>query len=237
MYINTGRSVPGAVRAFEALGCDSPVFCFNGAVVHDPTSGQDLVRHDLPMATMAAAVRTAQDEGAALFLFLGDQLVTYECGDPAFELLAGLMAGMGIERRPTASDLPLEGVTKLWLVGEDDVASDLATRTEGPATSWVRPEMGQMFRGFDRVLASATAVPGMKRAPLEWIAQRDGLELAQMVAVGDHDNDLEALRAAGLAVAVDASTQGILDLADRVIPGPGAGGVADLLLELAADFG
>ena len=60
VYINTGRSVPGAVRAFDALVPDAPVFCFNGAVVHDPVSGEDLVRHDLPEETLDAAARTAE---------------------------------------------------------------------------------------------------------------------------------------------------------------------------------
>lgn len=235
VYINTGRSVPGAVRAFEALLPDAPVFCFNGAVIHDPVRGEDLVRHDLPQATLDEAARTAQESGAALFLFVGDTVITHECDDPAFERLAGLMERMGVERLPTPADLPRAGVTKLWLVSAEAEATELAERTTGPSTAWVRPELGRVFEGLDRVLSSATAMPGMKRGPLEWIAERDGIELSQMVAVGDHDNDLEALHAAGLAVAVDASTRGILKAADRIIGGPGSGGFADLLVELAAD--
>ena len=235
VYVNTGRSVPGALRAYEALGADSPVFCFNGAVVHDPTTGEDLVRHDLPETTLATAVQLAQESGAALFAFVGDELITHECDDPAFERLAELMARVGVQRRPTRADLPVNGVTKLWLVASSAVATALKEATTGPETQWVRPDLGRIFKGLDRVLASATAAPGMKRLSLEWLAERDGIDLDEMVAVGDHDNDLEALHAAGLAVAVESSSPAVLAVADRVIGGPGTGGVADLLLELARD--
>lgn len=233
VYINTGRSAPGAVRAFDELGADAPVFCFNGAVVHDPRTGLDLLRHDLPAHTLHAAVQIAEESGVSLFFFVGDELITAACDDEAFRRLSTLMDKVGVQVRPTPADLPRSGVTKLWLVAPDAVAADLDERTAGPATTWVRPGLGQVFDGLDRVLASATALPQMKRAALEWIAQRDGLSLEQMVAVGDHDNDLQALQAAGLAVAVESSTAPILAAADRTIGGPGTGGVASLLLELA----
>ncbi|MEO2007027.1 MAG: phosphotransferase [Candidatus Poribacteria bacterium] len=77
-------------------------------------------------------------------------------------------------------------------------------------------------------MASATAVPSMKRAALEWVARREGLGMHEMVAVGDHYNDLEALLAAGVGVAVREAPPEVLAAAERVIGGPGTGGVADL---------
>ena len=143
------------------------------------------------------------------------------------------MSRVGVQRRASPADLPVSGVTKLWLVASSSVATALKDATTGPQTQWVRPDLGRIFEGLDRVLASATASPGMKRLSLEWLAEREGIGLDEMVAVGDHDNDLEALQAAGLAVAVESSSPQILAIADRVIGGPGTGGVAELLIELA----
>ncbi len=233
VYVNTGRSVPGAVRAYAALGADSPVFCCNGAVVHDPVAGQDIERRVLPEATMAAAVQAVEARGGALFAFIAGSVVTHDCDEPGFARLADLMARAGLERRPAVGDLPRADVTKLWLLGEAAQADRLAEATTGPETRWIRPPFGDVFGDSGRVLASATAVPSMKRAALEWVARTEGLGLHEMVAVGDHHNDLEALLAAGVGVAVRGAPPEVLAVAQRVIGGPGTGGVAELLGELS----
>ena len=233
VYVNTGRSVAGALRAYEALRADSPVFCCNGAVVHDPVAGEDIERHVLPAATMAAAVEMVQARGGALFAFVAGRVVTHDCDEPGFALLADLMARAGLDRLAAVGDLPRADVTKLWLLGEASQADHLAEATTGPHTRWIRPPFGDAFAQAGRVLSSATAVPSMKRAALEWVAHTEGLGMHEMVAVGDHHNDLEALQAAGVGVAVRGAPPEVLAVCQRVVGGPGTGGVAELLEALS----
>ena len=84
----------------------------------------------------------------------------------------------------------------------------------------------------DNIMVSATATVAMKRAALDWVHSEHGVPHEAMVAIGDHDNDLEAVQAAGLGVAVQTATRAVLTAADRVVGPPEEDPVAALLEEL-----
>lgn len=54
----------------------------------------------------------------------------------------------------------------------------------------------------------------LKAAGLKHLAEREGLSLAECAFVGDNTNDLEAMRAAGLSVAIDAKDPKVAEAAD-----------------------
>jgi len=64
------------------------------------------------------------------------------------------------------------------------------------------------------------------------VSRRLGLGAADAVAVGDGRNDLPMIEWAGLGVAVEGAPPEVLAAADRVIPRPGAGGIAELVGQL-----
>ena len=59
-----------------------------------------------------------------------------------------------------------------------------------------------------------------------------GVPLARVVAVGDQENDLEMLRAAGLGVAMPHAPEPVRRAADRVAPDAAEGGLLALFGEL-----
>ena len=64
------------------------------------------------------------------------------------------------------------------------------------------------------------------------VVERLGLRREDLVAIGDGLNDLEMLAYAGIGVAIAGADPRVLAVADRVTPGPDAGGVATALAEL-----
>ena len=71
-----------------------------------------------------------------------------------------------------------------------------------------------------------------KAVGMRMAADRLGVPMERVVAVGDGLNDLEMLAAAGTAVAVEGADPRLLALADRVVPGPDHAGLATLFAEL-----
>jgi hydroxymethylpyrimidine pyrophosphatase-like HAD family hydrolase len=61
------------------------------------------------------------------------------------------------------------------------------------------------------------------------VAEHLGLDLARTVAIGDGENDLELLGAAGYAIAVENGHELVKARADWICPGPGEEGVAQVL--------
>jgi hypothetical protein len=81
-------------------------------------------------------------------------------------------------------------------------------------------------------------VASTKGAALAHLAAHLGVPLDRVVAVGDHDNDLEMVEVAGLGVAMAHAPESVRAVADRVAPAPADGGLLRLLAEvLPESFG
>ena len=71
-----------------------------------------------------------------------------------------------------------------------------------------------------------------KASALRAVCRAYGIDPAQTVAFGDHENDAAMLEAAGLAVAMGNATPGLKRLAARIAPDNDQDGVAAVLAEL-----
>ncbi|RMH57703.1 MAG: HAD family phosphatase [Deinococcus-Thermus bacterium] len=65
--------------------------------------------------------------------------------------------------------------------------------------------------------SSVTAAGVSKRSAAEWVAGRLGLSLAQAAMVGDGENDLELIKAAGLGIAMGNAPEQVKRAAQRVV--------------------
>jgi len=239
VYLNTGRSTAGTLPLHEQLGTDAPVFTYNGAVVHDPDAGRDLLRHDVPEEVVRVTIRLADRHDAVVYCFSGGRILTHGHPDLLHGFFVERLSRSGVEELPDLAALPVAGVTKLWVLAPPDVTERVVEATAALRCRWIFPRFDSLPHAEEtgRVLASGTGTPWLKRTALDWVAEHDGIPHAEMVAVGDHENDVEALEAAGLGVALAGSTPEALAAADRVIGAAEEDAVAGLLEELALGRG
>lgn len=235
--IATGRRYHAAVEIAAALGLDAPLILHNGAVVQRARSGEVLAESPLALDAAHAVARLMAASSAQVVAFppprLGDVVIAGPA-DLDGELAALYLAdcGLRVHRRPL-DDL-FDGVGPLTLVAMDSesrldgVAAALGARTDCRVTRNTFPLWGRQFHVLD-VLAPDTS----KAAAVATLAERLGVPIAAIVAIGDHFNDMEMLEVAGLGIAMGNAPAAVQAHADRVTGTCDEDGVAQALEALA----
>ena len=99
----------------------------------------------------------------------------------------------------------------------------------------VRAELVRRFTG--RVFLT-TSLPHLlelghpavtKGSGIAFVAAELGLDLDDVVAFGDGENDVELLEVAGFGVAIEGAHPRLLEIADATCPGPERDGVATVI--------
>lgn len=215
----TARWYQAAIRPFVAMGIQPAAIASAGADVRLHT-GEPVAQHRLPQ------------EFGRFVAELCDR-----AGWPATLAVPHKAYRRANELPVWAANAPewLQPVTSLT---EVDLSDLLAVLAEAPPED---PALAELLQWGDRValfdaisfagdgMVTATAKGVDKGTALIELCEALGVEPTAAVAIGDSEVDIPMLRAAGLSVAVETGTPETLAAAERVIPGPDAGGIADFI--------
>jgi Cof subfamily protein (haloacid dehalogenase superfamily) len=222
--IATGR-MPLSVDFYrEALDIQLPVIYYNGGLIRD-AAGMELLRRELPRGVLAKVREVFSAAPVHPIFFRDEQLYCLDrtlpirqfCDDEGlrahvipdpeeFLRLGAFMKGLFIGHR---RDLVVLRADLEGLLGDD----------------------ARLVHTAEHYL-ELLPVASTKGAALAHLAAHLGVPLARVVAVGDHDNDLEMVEAAGLGVAMAHAPESVRAVADRVAPAPADGGLLRLLAEI-----
>lgn len=219
----TGRMPAAADPYRDELGITAPVIYYNGALVRD--DHRDLLSLTLPRGVLARAWAVFSNAPVHPIFYRDERLFCVErtpavrryceeeglraevVGDPAAFLAPGAFVKALLIGHPHDLDLVREELTV-------SVA-----------------EHGRLVRTRSDYL-EIIPLTASKGAALMRLAEHVGVPLARVVAVGDQENDLEMLRAAGLGVAMPHAPEAVRRAADRVAPAAADGGLLALFGEL-----
>ncbi len=232
----TGRTLD-YVRAHltEPLGLRTPVVTAQGAVIGDPVTGRVLAQTTIPRPVAQRALKRLDglDNLVVLYLLAGNGATRMiERGDPAGPEHDDLF-GVPRERSSTlasaasgAAGEPLKIIVEAPIEPGRDAVAELA--------ALVGDEL-QVARTHHR-LVELTA-PGVdKGRGLGDLCAILGVGLDRVLAVGDNDNDVPMLRAAGVAVALADGSDSARAAADWIAPAFAADGAATALRRFIADI-
>jgi len=74
-----------------------------------------------------------------------------------------------------------------------------------------------------------------KGQTLKWLAEREGIKQAEIIAFGDGHNDIDMISYAGLGVAVANARQAVIDAADLITASNNDDGVAEVIERFVLD--
>jgi Cof subfamily protein (haloacid dehalogenase superfamily) len=223
----SGRPVRSIGRLAERVGVGGIAICANGAVVWDLDNGTVLDWSPMAADLAARLVRDLREAiPGALFAVELEREFGREAGwedglrpappealeADALELITGPVTKL-LVRHPT---LPFAEVAERArrAIGDDAVATWAGLR-----------------------LVEISAVGVTKASALERLCRRLGITAAEVVAVGDMDNDLAMLAWAGTGVAVANAAPEVLEAADEVTAANTDDGVALLLERILVSVG
>jgi Cof subfamily protein (haloacid dehalogenase superfamily) len=232
IFVATGRSVCSARTAVKGLGIETPLICYNGAVVYDPASRGWLRHETIDDRVTEGLLEVAEAQALFYFVFHEDAKVTLP---PRYPLQSDFYGRHeNVRHVDVFEDLPRRSVTKLSIYTEgpqdDRAVMEYLGRCGGDHyVERFKVNTIPGFREFSFHTTDVHARAGGKGAGMRFVMERYGLDPAETIALGDHRNDLSMLEAAGLAVAVGDAPPELLGAADRVIQHDGGQGVARFL--------
>jgi Cof subfamily protein (haloacid dehalogenase superfamily) len=216
----TGRWFRSAQPVAADLGLELPIILHNGALVKDSLTGEVLDHCHLPLSMARAAIGLIERRGL--------QPIVYENAFGGELMVAGPaeLDSPATARYLATKEVALRRAGRGELALVDDplelVVVDTAERAE--------PLMAELAAGPWRTVTSmSTLVPEArfveilsprcsKTNAIRHLASRWGVDLAQVVAVGDNFNDLDMIEAAGVGIAMGNAPPGVRARADWVAP-------------------
>lgn len=206
--IATGRMTKAAVEATSALGSDLPLAIYNGAMVRLGAEGPVVLKRPIPA-----------DDGARIVRFMWDWGIVFQAHSDgelwvprASRATADYEARYGVTAR-VLNDIDgfiqLEAMKYLVIEPANRVEA-IQERLREVAGAGLR-----IMRSHPDMLEIVSANASKGRA-LRHLAEYYGISMAETMAVGDSENDIDMLREAGIAVAMGNACDDIKGIADFV---------------------
>ncbi|MGH7611482.1 MAG: HAD-IIB family hydrolase [Candidatus Dormibacteria bacterium] len=238
--VASGRMYRSALPYALELRATLPLVCYQGALIQelpdaDPDAGAHhrprvLHRQDVPPGLSLEVLRLCRRHGYTLNVYQDDQLYVDEINDDVRFYTGIAQVEAEVARHPSLEQRLSRGSTKLTVVSArldrfTQALDELRHQLRGRAV------VTRSVVGFCEITA-----PGVdKGRALRWLCRHLGVDPGETVAVGDAPNDLPLLEAAGVKVAVESAAPELRAIADLVVPGPGGGGLAEVVRRLGLD--
>jgi hypothetical protein len=228
LVIATGRMYRSAAETARDLGIETPIVCYQGALVRCPRSGLDLVHRTLPAAATLGLVARLEATGFTVMGFRDDTLHARGEND-ATRAYTSLTRVTPVSLASWETLFQGAGPTKLVAVAKPEQVRKTVTdlRVEMAGTLHVVQSQPTFLE-----VVHPHANKGVALAAL---CEQMGVPLAATVGVGDGQNDLELVATAGLGVAMGDGHPELVATADHVTGTLRDEGLAELVEWLLSD--
>lgn len=199
MVLATGRMFKGAKPVADYLGLDTPVVCYQGAMVrlNDDILWQSPVKNHLAREV----IDFLRKKNIHTNLYNNDELIVE---DDNKRMMSEYCTGRFVTYSTVENfdDVELKNVSKLLAIIEDEetmvnTAHELSAAYNG-VLSIVRSNKNYL---------EVTDINATKGSALNYLANLWGIKKEEIMASGDHDNDYEMLKNAGIAIAMGNATE------------------------------
>ena len=216
--IATGRMFLATLPYAKRLGVNTPLICYQGAQIRDPTTREVLAETLVDAETAREVILYCGENGYHVNAFIGDELFM-SAFTPEGRFYSELA---GVEPN-------IVGDLSVWL--EKDVLK-LVIVTDEKTTVKIVQELGPRFEGrlyvtrSYPIFAETISHDVSKGRALAALARRLGIPLQRVMAIGDNLNDMDLVTTAGFGVAMGNGSPEVKERADYVTGNVEEDGVA-----------
>lgn len=208
VIIATGRMFPSAIPFAKQLGITDPIIAYQGAMIRDHATHQEILHHStIPLPVAKDLLQLLIDEKYHTNLYVDDQLFTNSTEEYA-DYYAGIS---GI--RPTVTQSLMSALTgpptKFLVIDETRIDTLLnLVRDRFPEVISVCKSRYNFCEMID--------VSASKWNAIMTLAGQWGIRPEEIMAIGDHGNDLSMISQAGIGVAMGDAPEEIQAVATYV---------------------
>ncbi|MFL5805974.1 MAG: Cof-type HAD-IIB family hydrolase [Roseiflexaceae bacterium] len=217
----TGRMFGATLPFAWQLGIHDPLICYQGGMVRDPITSEIYAHVTMDGGLAAEAVELLRAAGVFVIAYVDERLCVFERSAELDTYLGWHPEGTEVVVAPDlASYVAGAPPTKLLFVAEPE--------TVGRELLWLAEHFNERLAVLrSHALFGELTAPGVsKGAALKTLATRLGIPREQVVAIGDHENDLQMIAWAGLGLAMGNAIPAVREAADAIIPTVEEAGVA-----------
>lgn len=205
----TGRMFRSTLQFSRQLGIEAPLVTYNGALVKDAGSGEVYAHYTIPLPLARKTLQAAGSLGLVPIAFVQDQLCVesyHEWARYYEEIIGGVRACVVGDLQRFLRQEP----TKIILNGSEEHLADAEAEVRRALEPALHVTRSRPY--FLEVLPPNVS----KLVGLRELGRRLDIEVCDMVAVGDAQNDLEMLRGVGWGVAMGNAPPEVQQVANHV---------------------
>ena len=228
VVLSTGRIVGEAAEFARELPCEDLMVTAGGTAIATASDERILQSWDMPCEIGAKAVEAVQNRPVRVMIYVGSKIYINEYSNRDF------VANYRVEgfhaNKIVVEDIAGEirrnhlNVTKVYAIGERAVLEQ--------ALAEIRPLPGITITSSGSDNFEILPAGADKGRALTRLGELLGVTPAEMVAIGDSDNDAEMLRAVGMPVAMGNADAALKNLAKYITADCDHDGVAQAVYHL-----
>ncbi len=221
VFIVTGRMFASARPYALEAGLEGPIVCYQGAFVAEASTGEELHHEPIPVELAHEAIEAIESQGYSPNVYLDD--IMYVAEHSEYSRRYSSFQHVDVEEVGDLVAFLDRDPTKLVLVADPEELQPVEDRLREHFA-------GRLFiaRSLPHFLEFA-AYGVTKGSGLAVVTEHTRVSLAETVAFGDGENDVELLEAAAFGVAVGDAHPRLAAVADWACPGPEEQGVASVI--------
>ncbi|XOQ37398.1 MAG: sugar-phosphatase [Lactococcus sp.] len=211
IVVTTGRPYLGVVDLLRELSLTDPgdyVITYNGGMILAADTGAELKRTTLTYQDYLRIDDLATTLGSASHAVTSDRLFTGNRDVSPYTVEESFIAKVPMSFRTREEMAAEKAIIKMMLVGEAD-ALDQTIRQIPPDIKTAYTTVSSSPNFFEILNKKASKGQGLTQ-----LAKILDIPLAETMAIGDAENDLSMLEAAGLAIAMGNAVPELLAIAD-----------------------
>jgi Cof subfamily protein (haloacid dehalogenase superfamily) len=227
IVLASGRMFAAAQPFAAELRLPGPMIVLNGAAIYDAASSARLYAVPMQPPIALHAYDELKRAGFHLQLYFGDRLYLDDLDDRARRYLALSRVEPVVvpDLRPLLDGSPPGDIGPMKVLGVDDPVKVVEYI---PKVAAALGDAALVFRSQPNFL-EVTDPAATKGQALGWLARSMGLGIDDLAAIGDSDNDVPMLQAAGHSFAVGNASPAARAAAQRVVASQERCGVAEAL--------
>lgn len=217
----TGRMYASAQAVAKQIGLNVPLVTYQGALVKNLIDESTLYERFVPAHITHYIFDYAQKHGLHVQAYYNDQLIVPEANDKVRDYVA--ISNIPYIVTPNLHSIAAQPMSKLLFIDEPDYLDEIAHDLKQHIGDDVH--LTKSKPQFLEVLHKEAT----KGHAISFLAAHYGIDLSQVIAIGDSWNDMQMIEVAGLGVAMGNAIDGLKDIADYVTASNNDDGVAQVI--------